>query len=124
EHDAPALPLAVGIGDGDGGEQRVGVGVGGPVVDGVAGADLHDLPQVHDGHPVGDVAHDREVVGDEEVGQPEAVLQLLEEVDHARLDGDVEGRHRLVEHEHVGVEGKGPGDADALALAAGELVRV
>ena len=54
---------------------------------------------------------------------PEPLLQVLEQVDHAGLDRDVEGRHRLVEHHQVGVEREGPGDPDALALAAGELVR-
>ena len=55
--------------------------------------------------------------------RPESVLQVLEQVDHAGLDRHVEGRHRLVEHQHGGLEREGPGDADALALPAGELVR-
>ena len=37
-----------------------------------------------------DVPHHGEVVGDHEVGQPELLLQLLEQVDHLRLDRDVE----------------------------------
>ena len=40
------------------------------------------LPAVEDRDPVRDVAHDRQVVGDEQVGQPELVLQVLEQVDH------------------------------------------
>ena len=52
----------------------------------VAGADLDDLAEVHHRHPVGDVAHHRQVVGDEEVGEAELVLQLLEQVHDAGLD--------------------------------------
>jgi hypothetical protein len=36
----------------------------------------------------------------------------------------VEGAHRLVEHDQLGLEGEGPGDGDALELATGELARV
>ena len=57
-------------------------------------------------------------------GEAELVLQVLEQVDDAGLDRDVERRHRLVEHEQLRVERERAGDADALALAAGELVRV
>jgi hypothetical protein len=39
------------------------------------GPELNDLPQVHDGDPVRDVAHDREVVGDEDQRQPHLALE-------------------------------------------------
>jgi hypothetical protein len=69
------------------------------------------------------VADDAEVVADEEVGEAELGLQVLEQVDDLRLDRDVEGRDGLVADDELGPQGQGPGDADALALAAGELVR-
>ena len=84
---------------------------------------LHDLAQVHDGDAVADVAHDREVVGDEDDRQPQLALQLGEQVDDLRLDRDVEGRDGLVGHHELRLQGDGARDADALALAAGELVR-
>ncbi len=96
----------------------------GALVDLVAGARLDDLAEVHHRDAIGDVADHRQVVGDEDVGQAEGVLELLEQVDDAGLDRHVEGRHRLVEHDQLGLEGQGPGDADPLALPAGELVRV
>ena len=52
------------------------------------------------------------------------LLQVLQQVDHLRLDRDVERRHRLVADDQLGLDGERAGDADALALAAGELVRV
>ena len=94
----------------------------GTVVDVGTVADLDDAPEVHHRHPVGDVADDREVVGDEEVGDPQLVLEVLEEVHHPGLDRHVERGDRLVEHEQLGLEDEGPGDPDALTLTAGELV--
>ena len=88
------------------------------------GGQLDDPAQVHHRDPVADVADDREVVGDEQVGQAEPVLEPLEQVDDLGLDRHVEGADRLVGHDEVGLQGERPGDADPLALAAGELVRV
>ncbi len=83
------------------------------------------MAQVHHRDAVGDVAHHRQVVGDEDVGETRiALLQFLQQVDHLRLDRDIQRRDRLVQDQQVGVAGQGAGDADALALAAGELMRV
>ena len=67
---------------------------------------------------------DRQVVGDEDVGQVELRLEVLEQVQDLRLDRDIERRHRLVADDELGIERDGSCDADALALAAAELVRV
>ncbi len=82
------------------------------------------LPRYMTAIAVGEVPHDRQVVGDEQVGHAELVLQVLEQVDHLRLHRHVERRHRLVADDDLRLQGQRPGDADALALAAGELVRV
>ena len=44
---------------------------------------------MHQGDAGGDVADHGEVVGDEEVGEPEFFLQAEEKVDYLRLDGDI-----------------------------------
>ena len=54
-------------------------------VDRLDRADLDDLAEIHDQHAVGDVVHDVEVVRDEEIGQLELGLQLLQQVEHLRL---------------------------------------
>ena len=69
------------------------------------------------------MADDAEVVGDEQVGEPELVLEVLEQVDDLRLDRDVERRDRLVGDDQLRVQGQRPGDPDPLALTARELVR-
>src|SRR5690606_16918742 len=103
---------------------RLRVGVGRGVVDLPVGADLDDLAQIHHRDPVGDVAHHRQVVGDEDVGQVELVLQPFEQVHDLRLDRHVERGDRLVTDDDLGAQGQAAGDADALPLTAGELVRV
>ena len=60
---------------------------------------------------------------DEDVGEPELALEVLEQVQDLRLHGHVERGHRLVADDQLGVDREGARDADALALAAGELVR-
>ena len=70
------------------------------------------------------MAHHGEVVGDEQEGQREALLQVDEQVDDLRLDVDVERGDRLVGDDQRGLDRERARDADALALAAGELVRI
>ena len=71
-----------------------------------------------------DVLHHRQIVCDEQVGQPELVLQVHQEIDHLRLNGDIESRDRLLPDNEVGAEHQRPRDADALALAARELMGI
>ena len=75
-------------------------------VEGVAAGQFDQLPDVHHGHARRDVAHDREVVCDEEVGQPELLLEILEQVDDLRLNRDVECRDRLVADDEFGSTAK------------------
>ena len=112
------------VGDRDGRQERDRVRVERLVVELARRGDLDDPAEVHDRDPVADVADDREVVGDEQVGQAESLLEALEQVDDLGLDRDVEGADGLVGDDEVGLERQGPGDADALPLAAGELVRI
>ncbi len=123
ENDPVASALNGRVWDGDGGEEGLSVGVEGFAVEGVAGGKLDDLTKVHDGDAVAHGADDGEVVGDEEVGEAKAILELLEKVDDLGLDRDIESGEGLVGDDEPGLDGEGTGDADALPLAAGELVR-
>ena len=60
----------------------------------------------------------------EYVGQTELVAQVLQQIDHLRLDGDIESRHCFVRDQDIGLDGKGARDAEALTLPAGELMRI
>ena len=118
------LLQALRVGGGDGGEQRHRVGVSGILEDGLGVGQLHNVAQVHHTDPIGDIAHHRQVVGDEHIGQVLLLLQLLEQVDDLGLDGHVQGGHALVAHDELGLHHQGPGNGHALAPAAGELVGI
>src|SRR5262249_50026987 len=73
---------------------------------------------------VAQVTHDRHGMGDEEVGQPEVTLQLLEQVHDLRAHADVQSGYRLITDNKFRPQHQGPGNADTLTLSAGKLVRV
>ena len=52
---------------------------------------LSYLAQVHDADTVAHVVDRAQVVGDEEVCQPELPLELVQHVEDLALDGDVQG---------------------------------
>mgnify|MGYP000902678350 CR=1 FL=1 len=66
--------------------------------------ELDDPAQVHDRDAVRDLPDDRQVVRDEDVGDPELVLQVLEQVDDLRLNGDVERGDGFVANDEVSVK--------------------
>ena len=58
------------------------------------------------------------------IAMPSSRLQIAQQRQDLRLDGDVERGRRLVGDQQVGLVGERHGDHHALALAAGELVRI
>ena len=66
----------------------------------------------------------RQVVGDEEEGKGELLLQVFQEIDHLGLDRNVKRRNRLVANYQLRFDRKRPRNPDPLALTAGELVRI
>src|SRR6187402_230068 len=101
---------------------RVGMQRGGEQV--LGRRDLHHLAEVEHRYAVGDVAHHREIVRDEQIGELEALLQLDQQVDDLRLDVHVERGDRLVGDDEFRLERERARNRDALALPAGKLVRV
>ena len=85
---------------------------------------LDDLAQVHDDDSVRDVPDDREIMSDEQEGEIELVLQLLEQIHDLRLNRDVQCRHGLVADEELRIQGQGPCEPDSLALPTRELVGI
>ena len=71
-----------------------------------------------------DLAHEPQIVRDEQVGQAEPLLQIEQQVHHLRLHRHVERRDRLVADDERRFERQRAGHADALALAAAEFVRI
>src|ERR1043166_5271391 len=105
EDDLLASAALLGVGDRHSREQRAGVGMLRSEVELVAIGELDAVAEVHHHDAVGDVADDVQVVRDEDVRQSEFLLQVLEQVEDLRLDGDVECRDGLVADDQLGVDG-------------------
>ena len=102
----------------------LGVGFAGGAADLAPGAGFDDAAVLHDGDTVAQVPDQGHGMGDEEIGEAVALLEVAQQVDDLCADGDIERADRFVEYEEFGTEGDGAGDVDALPLAAGELVGV
>lgn len=74
-------------------------------------------------HFVTQVIHHSQVVADEEVTDTELFLQVLHQVEHLGLNGDVQRAHRFVRDDQARAGDQGAGNGDALSLATRELVR-
>ena len=57
---------------------------------------LDKAAHIHDRHLVADMAHDGEIVGDDEVGQAQFALQPRQEIEDFALHRDIEAGRRLV----------------------------
>lgn len=57
---------------------------------------LHDPAAIHDGDPAADVAHEPQIVSDEDVCELEPFLQLHQQINHLRLHGHVQGGDGLI----------------------------
>jgi len=68
------------------------------------------------------VTDHREIVGDEEVGKAELLLEYFHRVQHLRLDRNVQRRDGFVADDEIGIDRQRSREIDALALPAGERV--
>ena len=87
-------------------------------------AALDDLAIGHHAHPVRHLAHDAEIVGDEQHRHVEFRFELEQQVEDLRLDGHVERGGRLIGDQQVRLVGERHGDHHPLPLAARELMRI
>src|SRR5438046_1252129 len=76
---------------------------------------LGDPTEVHDTDDVGQVANDRQVVGDVEQRQTEFNLERAKQVEDGGLNGYVERRCDLVENQHRWICRERTRDGDPLA---------
>ena len=75
-------------------------------------------------NPVRDETDDRQIVGNEEIGQILFCLQLIHQVQDLCADRDIQSGDRLVRNDELRLHDHGAGDTDTLALSTGELMRV
>ena len=94
------------------------------VVDVAGRADLLDAALVHHHHPVGDFQRLFLIVGDEDRGHVDLVMQRAQPLPQLLAHLGVERAERLVEQQDARLDRERAGQRDALALAAGQLARV
>ena len=85
---------------------------------------LNNMAGVHDGHIVGHLGYDTEVVRDQENGHMGPGLDLAKQVENLGLNGHVEGGGGFVGNEEQWVTRQSHGDHGALAHPPRELMRV
>src|SRR5881275_336718 len=107
-----------------GGEEALGIRVMGVGEERLDRRLFDDLTAIHNEHPRDRLGDDAEIVRDEQDGGPEAPLQLLEELQDLRLDGDVERGRRLVGDDEGRVHHQRHRDYNTLPHAARQLVRI
>ena len=78
-----------------------------------------DLARLHDRYLIAEVADDVKIVRDKQIRQPFLLLQVLEQVDHLGLDGNIKGAGGFIQDQETGRGGQGACYANALALSSG-----
>jgi hypothetical protein len=119
-----AAAAGAGVEGWHGGDQGLGIGVSRQAGDGAGRAGFDDVAEVHDRDAVAEMFDHGKVVSDEQVSQAALFLEILQEVDHLRLHGNIKRADRFIADDEARFDGEGAGNADALALAAAELVGI
>jgi len=115
---------AVGAELGHGRAQRPGVRVGRSAEQLARRPALRHPAEVQHRGLLAQLAHDPEVVRDQQVGQAPLRPEPADQRQDGRLRPHVQRARRLVQHQQPRPHRQRPGDGDALALPAGQLVRV
>ena len=66
------------------------------VENGTCGIDFDKTTQVHDGNSVGQMCGGAQVVGDKQNGEVACFAQVVEEIENACTNADVEHGHRFI----------------------------
>ena len=79
---------------------------------------LHNLPLLHDNHPVTALVDYIQVMGDKQIAQVIRPPQLHQQVQNLVLDGHIQGRHRLIQDHQPGLDNHRRRDGHPLPLTA------
>ena len=85
---------------------------------------LDDFAMPHHRDIVGKLAHDVEIMRDEQHRHSVPLLQILQERENLRLHRNIERGRRFVGDEEIGPVGEAHGNHHALTLTAGKLMRI
>ena len=85
---------------------------------------FNNFPALHHANPVGNAAHDAQIMRDEQKAKALAAFQIGQKVKDLRLNGHIQRGCRLIRDQQFGAIGQSHGDHHALALAARQLMRI
>src|SRR5262245_49124368 len=105
-------------------EQESGIGMSRPAYKRFRAGGLDDASPVHDEDALRQARDDREIMADEEAGEPALAADAREQVDNLRLHRHVERTHRLVADHELWSDDECPGDTRTLQLSTAQLVRI
>ena len=88
----------------------------GVIVERLRRSGLDAAAEIHDHHPVADVADDIEVVGNEYVRQTEFALKIREQIEDLCLNGNVKRAYWFVAHDDFRSQGERTSDPQTLTL--------
>src|SRR5262249_54922264 len=93
-------------------EKRAGIGMQRVVEQLVAIRELDDAGEIQHRGALAEMPHQGEIVSDEQIGEAEALAQILEQVDDLRLDRHVQGGYSLIADDEFGIERESTRDPD------------
>src|SRR5215831_6734164 len=85
---------------------------------------FHLAACIHHNDALRGFCHHAEIMGDQDHRRAKLALQIEDNVEDLRLDGDIERGRRLVGDQHFRIAGERHRDHGALTHAAGKLVRI
>ena len=69
---------------------------------------FHESTQIHDKDPIAEVLNDSQIVGDNDVGKTEFLLQVNQEIDDLCPYRNIEGRDRFIPNDDFRTQSQGP----------------
>ncbi|MNC40476.1 hypothetical protein D3C75_891880 [compost metagenome] len=85
---------------------------------------LNHFTKVHYGHTVTDMLNHGQVMCNKKICESKTVLQFFQQIDHLRLNGDIQCGDRLIADDEFGIHRERTGDPDTLALSTREFMRI
>jgi len=84
-------------------KQRFGIGMAWMIEKLRCRSNFHQPTQIHNSHLVGNMLDHAQIMGNEQIGEIELTLQVIEQVQNFRLDGYIQSRNGFIAHDKLRV---------------------
>ncbi len=81
--------------------------------------DFNDLPQIHYNNPVTYMADNGQIMGNNEIGKTQILLQFGQQIDDLGLNRNIKGGYNFIAHNQLWFQSQSTGDPDPLTLPTG-----